>query len=364
MLINDILSVLESFAPIALQEEYDNAGLIIGDKSQQCTGVLTTLDVTEAVLEDAKRNHCNLVVAHHPIIFKGLKKLSGNSYVERTVLSAIKNDIAIYASHTNLDNSKNGVSWKMGKKLGLENIKVLSQRDGQLKKLVTFCPEEAADKVRNALFEIAGTIGNYSECSFNIPGTGTFKAETGANPYVGKRGKRHYEKEIRIEVIFPAHSEQTLIAILKSAHPYEEVAFDIYPLSNASPEEGSGIIGQLPREMTASSFLSHVAKTFKTKVIRHTAIGKRSIKTVALCGGSGFFLLKNALAAKADAYLTGDIKYHEFFDADGKLLLADLGHYESERFTIDLLTDILKQKFPNFAVLKTRVNTNPVNYFV
>ena len=364
MKISDVIDCLEDFAPLSLQEDYDNAGLAIGDAKKECNGIITTLDITEEVIAEAIRRNCNLVVAHHPIIFKGLKKLNGKNYVERSVIAAIKNDVAVYAIHTNLDNVVNGVNYKIAQKLGLQNVQVLSPKEGTLKKLVTFCPLANAEEVRNALFKAgAGTISNYGECSYNVEGYGTFKAAEGTQPFVGEIGKRHTENETRIEVIFPSYLQQQVLASLKLSHPYEEVAYDVYLLTNTRNDIGSGLIGEIQEPVSENDLLLQLKTAFGLSVIRHTALLGKKIAKVAVCGGAGSFLIPAAKAAGADVYITSDIKYHEFFDADGTVLLADIGHYESEQFTIELLTEILQQKFPNFAVLKTETNTNPVKYF-
>lgn len=363
MKISEVIECLEDFAPLSLQEDYDNAGLLTGKDSDECSGILTTLDVTEEVLQEAVKNNCNLVVAHHPIIFKGLKKLNGFNYVERTIIAAIKNDIAIYAIHTNLDNVINGVNKKIAEKLGLQDVQVLSPAKNMLKKLVTFSPVENAEDVRNALFIAGGKLGKYSECSFNVEGTGTFKAAAGADPYVGEIGERHEENEIRIEVIFPSYMQKKIVKSLKDVHPYEEAAYDIYALSNELQDTGSGLIGNLPAPLSENELLSKVKTEFCLQVIRHSPLSGKKVTKTALCGGAGSFLLPLAKASGAEAYITSDIKYHEFFDADGEILLADIGHFESEQFTISLLADILKGKFPNFAVQKTKIKTNPVHYY-
>ena len=364
MKIATIISYLESIAHPSLQESYDNAGLITGHSDWNCSGILISLDVTEEVVNEAVSKKCNLIVAHHPIIFSGLKKINGKNYVERTVIGAIKNDIAIYAIHTNLDNILTGVNGKIAQLLSLTNCSILSPKNNALKKLFTFAPVDKAEEVRNAIFQAGGgQIGNYSECSFNAEGIGTFKAGDYTNPYVGKQGERHYEKEIKIEVIFPAYLETGIINAMKSTHPYEEVAYDIVNLSNQYQSIGSGIIGELEESMDEKSFLSLIKNIFKTPVVKHTQLKGRLVKKVALCGGAGSFLIGVAIAAGADFYITADMKYHEFFDTNGKLVIADIGHYESEQFTIDLLQEVLAQKFPTFAVLKTAVITNPVKYF-
>ncbi|MDQ6758075.1 MAG: Nif3-like dinuclear metal center hexameric protein [Bacteroidota bacterium] len=364
MKISHITDHLEIFAPVYFQESYDNAGLITGDKNWDCTGVITTLDATEEVVDEAINKKFNLVVAHHPIIFKGLKQLNGKNYVERTILKAIKNDIAIYAIHTNLDNVKKGVNKKIAEKLGLQNLKVLQPRENILKKLVTFAPVDKAEDVRKALFAAgAGELGKYSECSFNSEGTGTFKPLEGADPFVGEIGKRHEEKEVKIEVIFPSYLQTQITRAMMNAHPYEEVAYDIILLGNYLSDVGSGMIGELEKPIDEKDFLKKLKMAFGLKVVRHTQLLNKKIKKIAVCGGAGSFLIPVALSSKADAFVTSDIKYHEFFDADNKMLVADIGHYESEQYTIDLLYDILREKYPNFAVRKTEVKTNPVHYF-
>ncbi len=364
MKISEIVSFLESRANPALQEHYDNTGLITGQTDWQCTGIICSLDATEDVVQEAIEKNCNMIVAHHPIIFGGLKKINGKNYVEKTIIAAIKNDIAIYAIHTNLDNVITGVTGKMASMLGLQNISILSPKENTLKKLYTFAPVDKADPVRTALFAAgAGNIGNYSETSFNTDGTGTFKAGEGANPFAGNVGTLHYEKETKIEVLFPAYLEKRIITALLAEHPYEEVAYDIVNLSNTNQKEGSGILGELPATMDETAFLTQLKQVFKLRIIRHSPLLNRSIKKVALCGGAGSFLISKALASGADVFVTADMKYHDFFDANGLMVIADIGHYESEQFTIALLAELLEKKFPTFAVLKTKVETNPVQYF-
>jgi dinuclear metal center YbgI/SA1388 family protein len=364
MKVSAIISYLESLAHPSLQEHYDNAGLIIGDKNWECKGIICSLDATEEVINEAATKGCNLVVAHHPIIFGGLKRINGKNYVEKAVITAIKKDIAIYAIHTNLDNVLEGVNGKIASMLGLQNRSILSQKEGTLKKLFTFAPVDKAAQVRDAIFKAGGGhIGDYSECSFNGEGTGTFKGQEGASPYVGEVGKQHQEREIKIEVIFPPWLENNIVNAMKAAHPYEEVAYDVVSLANKHHGIGSGIIGELPGPVSEIDFLTRIKNVFNLSVIRHTPLLNRPVKKVAICGGAGSFLVSSALAAGADMYITADVKYHEFFDANGLMVIADIGHYESEQFTIDLLAEILEGKFPNFAVLKTHVRTNPVIYF-
>lgn len=364
MQINEIIAALEQIAPPALQEDYDNAGLITGNQQWNCTGIIVSLDATEEVVKEAIAKKCNLIVAHHPIVFRGLKKINGKNYVEQAIISAIKNDIAIYAIHTNLDNVIGGVNGKIADMLGLVNRSILAPKTGLLQKLAVFVPVTHKEKLMEALFAAgAGDIGQYSECSFSTAGNGTYKAGEGTHPFLGKQGTRHTEPEERIEVIFPKWLQTSVIKAMKSNHPYEEVAYDLYGLLNVYGPTGSGLLGELPEAVSETELLATLQQVFNIPVIKHTALRGKPVKKLALCGGAGSFLTLAAIASGADMYITGDIKYHEFFDAGGRLVLADIGHYESEQFTIDLLFDILREKFPNFAVLKTGVNTNPVHYF-
>lgn len=364
MKVKEIQDILEKMAPPALQESYDNCGLIIGNPDEECTGIIVCLDVTEAVINEATEKNCNLVVAHHPIIFKGLKKINGKNYVERTVLAAIRSQVNIYAIHTNLDNIIEGVSGEFARRLGLVNCRVLEPKAGNLVKLCTYVPTTHSQKLKDALFAAgAGNIGSYSECSFTVTGTGTYKPGEGTDPFLGKIGERHSETEDRVEVIFPEWKERGILKALKENHPYEEVAYELLALKNTFPETGLGIVGDLENPMEPNDFLRMVSDRFGLKVIRHSPICVEKIKEVALCGGSGSSFIGAAIASGAEIYLTGDIKYHEFFDAEDKLILADIGHYESEQFTIELLTRFLQEKLPTFAVLKTGIMTNPVHYF-
>jgi dinuclear metal center YbgI/SA1388 family protein len=365
MKIIDLISAIEVFAAPELQEEYDNAGLITGNSDWECYGVLCCLDVTIEVIREAKAKNCNLIISHHPVIFRGLKRINGKNYVENTIIEAIKNDIALYAAHTNLDNVLLGVSGMIAKKLELKNIEVLQPKNRLLRRLITFAPVDKAEEVRKAVFNAgAGHIGQYSECSFNSEGTGTFKAEEGADPYVGEIGKQHQEKETKIEIVYPFYLETQVVKALVKHHPYEEVAYDIFTMENIHLGIGSGVVGQLESPMEEQKFLNLLKELFAAKGIRYTRLLGKQIQKVAVCGGSGSFLLKKAISVKADIYITGDVKYHEFFDAEGKIVLADIGHYESEQFTVELISDLLLKKFPTFAVLKSSVNTNPVNYLV
>lgn len=365
MQIKHITQFIESIAPLSFQESYDNSGLIIGHPDDEISGILITLDITEDIVDEAIKKNINLIVAHHPIIFGGLKKLNRKNYIERCVAKAIKNDIAIYSAHTNLDGVFGGVNSKICEKLQLKNCRMLVPMQNFLKKLVTFVPVADAEKVREALFEAgAGHIGNYGSCSFNQNGIGSFKGSDQTNPYVGEKNQLHFEEETRIETIFPKHLQHKVIQTLLKVHPYEEVAWDIYPLDNDFAQGGSGMIGELTEPVNELNFLQNLKEIFNCQVIKHTQLLGKSIGKVAVCGGSGSSYLNNAIAQKADIFISGDFKYHQFFDAEQQIIIADIGHYESEQFTKEVFYELLTKKFPKFAIHLSEISTNPVNYLI
>lgn len=364
MRIKEVISYLESLAPLSSQESYDNCGLIVGDKNTEISQGLISLDCIESTVDEAIEKGCNLIISHHPIVFGGLKKLNGKNYVERTVIKAIKNDIAIYAIHTNLDNYRFGVNREIGERLGLENIQVLAPKKNVLSKLVCFCPTVNSEGVLNSMFDAgAGSIGNYSNCSFKSNGEGTFMPNTEANPFSGTAGELSTVKEDRLEVLVSNHKVSGVVRAMIDAHPYEEVAYEVYPISNVNQSEGSGMFGVLNEPIELTDFLTKIKETFDCGIIRHTNSTGKMIQKIAYCGGSGSFLLDNAKRIEADIFITGDFKYHEFFDAEDEIVIADIGHFESEQYTSMLLERILTKKFTKFAVLVTEINTNPINYF-
>ncbi|GAB1415229.1 Nif3-like dinuclear metal center hexameric protein [Paludibacter sp.] len=360
----EITNIIESFAPLSLQESYDNAGLIIGSPDIVVSGVLLCVDITEEVIEEAISKKCNLIISHHPLIFNGLKRINGKNSTQRCVIKAIKNDIAIYAAHTNLDNVINGVNGIIADKLGLINRNVLLPKQGILLKLSTFVPKLHLNRVREALFNAgAGHIGNYDSCSFNVEGFGSFRAKDNANPFVGKLNELHFENEIKLEVILPEYIKTQIINALIESHPYEEPAFDIYPILNQHSSIGLGIIGELEQIESENTFLSKVKEVFDLKVLKHTKLLNKDIKKVAICGGSGSFLIEQAISKNADIFISGDFKYHDYFNAENKIVIADIGHFETEQFTKELFYKIIQNKFPTFAVHISKINTNPILYF-
>ena len=359
----DIFSFLQSIAPICLQEDYDNSGLLIGDHSTEITGILIALDLTSAIVEEAIAQKINCIITHHPLIFRGLKKLSSNSDQQKAIILAIKHDICIYSAHTNLDNVLSGVNGMIATKLLLKNPRVLLPKEGFLQKLSYFVPVENHNEVLNAVFAAgAGEIGNYANCSFTTIGTGSFLPNERATPAIGQTGKRSEVEEKKVEVIFESWKERAVLDALFSSHPYEEVAHDIYTLKNSYQNIGSGIIGDLEEEVDFEDFSELLHDRFNLKSIRYRTASHKKIKRVAACGGAGVFLLRHAINAGADVFITADVKYHDFFETNQQITLVDIGHFESEQFTIDLIYDLLIQKFPNFAILKTKLNTNPVEY--
>jgi len=363
MTVQEVIRQLDALAPPSYQEQYDNAGLLVGDAAAELTGVLVSLDCTEAVVEEAERKKCNLVVSHHPILFSGLKRLTGATYVERVIMRAVRSGITLYAIHTNLDNVMEGVNRRIGEKLGLKGMHILRPMAGVLKKLVVFCPNGHAGAVRAALFAAgAGHIGGYAECSFAAEGTGTFTGGPDTNPFVGRAGTPHAEPELRLEVVFDAGRKADVLKALRTSHPYEEPAFDVYAIENEHQRLGAGMIGTLEREQAPREFLLGLKAAFGSECVRHTRLPDHGIRTVAVCGGSGSFLLPDAIRQGAQAFVTADFKYHQFFDADNRILVADIGHFESEQFTVDLLADFLKDKIPTFALHLADTRTNPVYY--
>ena len=363
MLLKNIVDHLERIAPLSYQESYDNAGLMVGDKMQEVSAALVTLDVTEEVIAEAIQKNCGLIISHHPLIFKGIKRITGSNDVERCLIKAIQNNIAIYAAHTNLDSITGGVNSKICEKLGLKNCQILAPAKNQLLKIVTYVPEDHIEKVRSALFAAgAGVIGNYDLCSYSGSGQGTFRGNEFSNPFVGSREELHTEKEFRLETIVPRHLISNVITALLASHPYEEVAYDLVPLENDMNTVGSGMIGELEVPLDEIEFLHTVKELFGCGMIRHTALLNRKISKIAVCGGSGSFLVSKAIVKGADLFISADFKYHDFFEADKRIVLADIGHYESEQFTKEVLKEIVLKKFPTFALRLSDVKTNPVSY--
>ena len=364
MIVKDVTDILEELAPLHFAEDFDNVGLLVGDYQATVSGILITLDTLETVVEEAIDKHCNLIVSFHPILFTGLKKITGATYVERVVLKAIQNGIAIYSMHTALDNAPKGVNAKICEVLGIAHPKVLIPKQNTIKKLTTYVPVKQADNLRSKLFEVgAGAIGNYSNCSFTIEGSGSFKPDEKAKPYKGTIGELHLEKETQLNLTFTADKETAILNALFQFHPYEEVAYEVYTLTNKNQDIGMGMIGDLPLAMKDHEFLASLKDKMNTAVIRHSKLFGTSVKKIAVLGGSGAFAIGAAKAAGADVLVTADVKYHQFFEAEDQIVIADIGHFESEQFTKNLLVDYLTKKMPNFAISLSESKTNPIKYF-
>ena len=363
MRIKEILQAIEQLAPLPLQDDFDNSGLQVGDQGKEATGVLLAIDVTENVVEEAIALGCNLIISHHPIAFRPFKSLTGKTYVERCIMMAIRHDIVIYAAHTNLDNALGGVNYKLAEMLELQQVNILQPRSGALLKFVTTVPVQYAESVRNALFNAgAGHIGNYDSCSYNLMGEGTFRAREGASPHVGEIDALHFEPEVRIETVIPVMKREEVLRALLAVHPYEEPVYDLYPIANEWPQNGSGVVGVLPEPMPEQEVLYLLKDIFNLPTIRHSKIQGKEIRDVALCGGAGAFLIPRAVTYGADAFVTGEAKYNDFYDVEGRILLAVVGHYESEISTKEIFFDLLSKKFPTFALHKSAFDSNPVKY--
>ncbi|REE27356.1 dinuclear metal center YbgI/SA1388 family protein [Winogradskyella pacifica] len=363
MIIQDVINHLHNLAPLAYAEDFDNVGLLVGDKNENVSGILVTLDTLEAVVDEAIENNCNLIVSFHPIIFSGLKKLTGQTYVERVVIKAIQHNIAIFSIHTALDNALQGVNSIICDRLGLTNKKILIPQSGTIKKLQTYVPKANAEALRTALFNVgAGSIGNYESCSFNIEGEGTYLGNENSNPVIGKKGELHTEKEMAISVTFKKHLESKVLKTLFEVHPYEEVAYEVTTLENTNQHIGIGMVGELKNAMETEDCLNFIKNKMNTECIRHSKYLNKPIKRIAVLGGSGSFAISAAKAANADLLITADLKYHDFFSAENAIVLADIGHYESEQFTKSFLVDYLSKKITNFAIILSKTNTNPIKY--
>lgn len=364
MKISEIVKSLNQFAPIQLQEDFDNSGLNVGNPDDDVKGVLITIDVTPEVVEEAIEKKCNLIVSHHPLIFGKLKSITGKSYVEKSVMLAIKNDISIYCGHTNYDQIFSGVSSKICDKLELINKEILAPKPGILKKIAVFTPIAYADKLRDAMFKAgAGHVGNYDNCSYNIEGKGSFRGNDSTNQFVGEKGKIHFEDEIKIEMIYPEYLERNIVNSILEVHPYEEVAYDIIKLDNENKLAGLGMMGYLQVETDEKILLDKIKKVFGVDVIKHSTFLGKPIEKIAVCGGSGAFLIEAAKASGAQMFISGDIKYHDYFLAENKIMIVDIGHYESEQFTKEIFYDVIRKKNINFVTHFSEINTNPIKNY-
>ena len=363
MIVKDIIKLLDDKYPFCYAEDYDNVGLIIGDEQNKVKGIIVCLDAIESVIDEAIEKNCNVIVSFHPIIFEGLKKITNTNYVEKAVNKCIKDNISLISIHTAMDNSIVGVNKIICDKLKLNKTRILIPKKGTIKKLTTYVPEKNLEDLKNKLYTSgAGTIGNYDECSFSVKGIGTFKGNSKSNPIIGKKGSQTKIEEVKVTFTFPAHKEQQVLQTLKINHPYDEYAFEIISTENINKDIGLGMIGELDKGMSENEFINYIKIKMNTKIIRHSELTGRSIKTVAVLGGSGSFAINNAISENVDVYITSDLKYHDFFKADKKILLTDIGHYESEQYTKNAIHTYLTEKITNFAIVLAETNSNPVKY--
>ena len=363
MIVKEVINYLDEFSPFCYAEEFDNVGLIIGDYTQKVNGILVTLDSTESVIDEAIKSKCNLIISFHPIIFNDIKSITTNTYVERVIHKSIKNNISIIAIHTSLDNSIKGVNSAICKKLDIKNYKILIPKERTIKKLTTYIPSENVAKLKSEIFKIGGgSLGKYDNCSFSYKGLGSFKGNKKSNPKIGNKLTYTEIEEVCVNITFLKHLEKEVVKALKENHPYEEIAYEINTLENSNQNIGMGMIGELASSMDENKFLSFLKKKMKSKLIKHSKkIGKKIAK-IAVLGGSGSFAIENAINSGADAFVTSDLKYHDYFKAENKILLVDIGHYESEQYTKNLIFNFLTKKIPNFAIVLSKTNTNPIMY--
>ena len=365
---NEIIKYLEDWAPKGIAWEKDNVGLQVGDPKIKIRNIILSLDLNEEVVDSAIKENCNLIITHHPLLFYPLKDLDFSKSKKAIMIEKmIKNDITLYSAHTNLDFTKHGVSYQLAKRLSLRNIKFLKNLSNNQVKLSVFVPLAHLDKVSDAIYQAGGgIIGEYSNCSFRTSGKGTFSGSVQSNPSIGKKGVVETVEEVKLEVLVDQWKLSHVISSIKIAHPYEEIAYDVYPLLKENVNYGIGAIGELNKQMIPGEFLKLVSSKLNVPAFRYTKNGRKKIKTVAVCGGSCSELIDEAMKQKADAFITADLKYHSFQDAEGNILLIDAGHYETEVPVLDEIKHRLEKlliKNKKIRVLKFRGSTNPVVFY-
>ena len=362
MKVKEITDAIESMAPLHLQESWDNAGMQVGNPNSEVTGILLCTDVREETVDEAIERGFNMIISHHPLLFRGLKKIVGRTYQERVVAKAIKHDITIYCAHTNMDSARGGVNFKMAEKLGLKNVSVLDPQQGTLLKVVVFVPMSHVTQVETAMCDAgAGHLGDYDNCSYKLEGIGQYRPLEGAHPVAGEVAELHSEPETRIEVLVNKALCGRVVAAMLKAHPYEEPAFDIIALENEDSYSGLGVIGDIEPQ-DAKAFLERVKTAFEVVTLRYSGDLDRRVSRIAMCGGAGAEFIGKALALGADVYITGDMKYHEFQGNEDRIIIADIGHYESEHYTKEIFYDVIQKKNPNFAVDFAKSEKNQVKY--
>ena len=364
MKIKEVIQFLEQKFPLHWQEDFDNCGVQCGDKERELTGIVVCFDMSEAVIDEALAQGSNMVISHHPIIYKhGLKKIEPTNRVGKIIYKALENKILLYSMHTNIDSGKAGGNVLFAKKLELQNLSVLVPKENQFCKLVVFVPAENSALLKEAMFKIGcGNIGNYSHCSYSCEGIGSFKPLTGVNPHIGKHNRLERVDEERIEMIFPKNIKRQVIETLYGHHPYEEPAFDIITLENQNREVGLGRIGLLPTSMLAKDFILYIKEKLNLDFVKFSGNRDAEIKKVAVCGGGGASFISEALTAGVNAYITGDLKYHDFFIPENKMLLIDIGHFEGEHFIREIITSLLQENFNTFATHFTEVEIPVIHH--
>ena len=363
MIIEELTTFIEDKFPLSQQESYDNCGLIVGDPKKTVKKVLLALDCTEQVIKEAKLKKADVIITHHPLMFSSINKLTANDYEGSLIIKLIKSDIALYAVHTNLDNSINGINKYLALKLGLKNLQILVGKEKTFKKIITFVPKAYSQKVITALSAAkAGNIGLYSHCAFVTEGSGCFKPEKGAKPFLGELSKINQVEEVKLEMVFASENQKMIENSLKKAHPYEQPAFDIIELANPNPDIGAGIYGDLPAQINTAEFLKLVKTKLNLSYIRQSNSAKKFISKVAICSGAGFFVFEQAKRLNVDALVTSEIKHHEFLAAENNILLCDIDHHEGEIAAVNILDQIL-QKLENIDTLISKHNLSPAQIF-
>lgn len=364
MTIKEVTQFLESRFPLYLQEDFDNCGVQCGNVNNEISGAMVCFEMTEKIIDEAISKNCNLVISHHPLILKrGITKIVPSDRVGAMICKALANNMVLYSMHTNIDSGEGGGNDVFAEKLGLSDVKVMAPVKGLYRKLVVNVPAEHSEKLKEALFKIGcGQQGNYQKCSYSTLGKGQFEPNGEAKPFIGTQNNLEKVEEERIEMIYPAYLQHAVIQAIYENHPYEEPAFDLFSLENTERKVGLGRIGELPEEMDCKEFFSYLKEKLNLEHLRYCGDEGKKIRRVAVCGGGGAGFIDTAIALNADAYVSGDFKYHDFFKSHSGTVLVDIGHYEGECFIKNIIFNLLKEKFTTFAVLSSEFENLNVKY--